>query len=99
MTALRRAADAGQPFSLVLLDAMMPDIDGFEVARQCKADSALAGATIMMLSSADCDDDAARCKAVGMASYLRKPVTPAELHDAIVTVLGLHGPPTDAASR
>src|SRR6185503_3844698 len=71
-----------------LLDAMMPDMDGFEVARECKADPKLAGSTIMMLSSADCDRDAARCRDLGIARYLRKPVATAELYDAVLASLG-----------
>ena len=50
---MKRAAAAGDPFPLVLLDAFMPEMDGFAVAEQIKRDPDLAGATIMMLSSAD----------------------------------------------
>ena len=63
---LRSAADQGKPFALVLLDAMMPEMDGFEIARRCQADPKLAATTIMMLSSADSDDDAARCRDLGL---------------------------------
>ncbi len=45
------ARERGQPFALVLLDANMPDMDGFEVARRIRDDEQLGGATIMMLSS------------------------------------------------
>jgi PAS domain S-box-containing protein len=84
---MRRAVDAGEPFDLVLLDALMPGMDGFQVAEQWKADPKLAEATIMMLSSADCDADSARCRELGIACYLRKPVTMAELHEAIRTAM------------
>ena len=85
---LRSAAEQGQPFVLVLLDAMMPEMDGFEIARLCQADPKLAATTIMMLSSADSDDDAARCRDLGIARYLRKPIAKSELHDALMNVLG-----------
>jgi signal transduction histidine kinase/CheY-like chemotaxis protein len=85
---LRRAAELGKPFALVLLDAVMPEMDGFEVARRCKAELTLAGTTIIMLSSADSDGDTARCREMGIAHYLRKPVSTSELHDAVVAALG-----------
>ena len=85
---LKRAAGAGEPFPLVLLDAVMPDLDGFAVAQEIKHDPALAGATIMMLSSADGAGELARCRELGIAVYLRKPVKQSELLDAILTALG-----------
>jgi signal transduction histidine kinase/CheY-like chemotaxis protein/HPt (histidine-containing phosphotransfer) domain-containing protein len=85
---LRRAADEGKPFSLVLLDAKMPGMDGFEIARRCQAEPKLAATTIMMLSSADSDDDAARCRDLGIARYLRKPISKPELREALMNVLG-----------
>ena len=85
---LKRAAELGTPFTLMLLDAMMPDMDGFEVARHCKADPMLADTTIMMLSSADSDGDAARCRELGIARYLRKPVSTPDLHEAILVAIG-----------
>src|SRR5262249_54572811 len=49
LRALDDAARNGQPFPLVLLDANMPEMDGFEVARRIRDESRLGGATIMML--------------------------------------------------
>jgi two-component system sensor histidine kinase/response regulator len=88
LEAMKHAADVGQPFDLVLLDAMMPEMDGFEVAQGLKSEPALDGATIMMLSSADRDADATRCRESGIACYLRKPLTSAELHEAITMAWG-----------
>jgi PAS domain S-box-containing protein len=84
---LRRAATAGAPFPLVLLDAMMPEMDGFAVAEQIGRESAIAGAAIMMLTSADRAGDAARCRDLGFAAYLIKPVKPTELNRAITAAL------------
>jgi PAS domain S-box-containing protein len=98
VTALNRAAQAGTSFPLVLLDAMMPEMDGFAVAEEIKKNPLLAGATILMLSSADSSDDAARCKEIGIARYLRKPIKQSELLDAILIALGSAtlSPPTRA---
>jgi len=85
---LKRAAGSGDPFPLVLLDAVMPDLDGFAVAQEIKHDPALAGVTIMMLSSADRGGELARCRELGIAAYLRKPVKQSELLNAVLTALG-----------
>src|SRR5712691_3873659 len=85
---LEQAREQGQPFAMVLLDAHMPEMDGFTVAMHMQQDPALAGTTILMLSSADLAGDTARCRAVGIARHLMKPITQAELWDAILTALG-----------
>jgi len=85
---LKKAAAEGEPYPLVLLDAMMPEVDGFALAEQMRRDPDLAGATIMMLTSVCHHSDAARCRALGLAAYLVKPIKQSELLRAIRTVLG-----------
>jgi two-component system, sensor histidine kinase and response regulator len=87
LASLRRAVTIGRPLPLVLLDAVMPEMDGFALAEQIKAEPDLAAATIMMLSSADRQSDAARCRDLGVAVYLVKPVKQSDLLDAILTTL------------
>ena len=84
---LRRAAESGAPYPLVLLDGMMPDMDGFAVAEQIGREPPIAGAAILMLTSADRAGDAARCRDLGFAAYLVKPVKPTELNQAIAAAL------------
>ena len=84
--ALRALADATasrKPFALVLLDAHMPEMDGFDVARRIRDDPSVAGATIMMLSSSGQYGESARCKDVGIANHLTKPVDQRDLLTAI----------------
>ena len=50
---MQRAKEEGRPFPLVLTDALMPEMDGFELAERINQTPQLAGATIMMLTSAD----------------------------------------------
>ncbi len=88
LAALRQAAADRRPYPLVLLDALMPGTDGFELARRVKADPALAGTTVLMLSSAGHLPDAARCRELGVARHLVKPVRQAELLDAILAAMG-----------
>jgi signal transduction histidine kinase/CheY-like chemotaxis protein/HPt (histidine-containing phosphotransfer) domain-containing protein len=83
-----RAAHAGMPFPLVILDGMMPEMDGFMVVEKIREHAELSGATVMMLSSAMPAGAIARCGELGVASYLTKPVTQAELIDAILIALG-----------
>jgi two-component system sensor histidine kinase/response regulator len=87
---LRAAAAAGQAYRLVILDAQMPEMDGFVVASHIRDDPQLAGATIMMLSSLDLGTEASRCRLLGVDSYLIKPVSQSELMGAILRTLGRH---------
>ncbi|HLY62423.1 MAG TPA: response regulator [Terriglobia bacterium] len=88
LVALRLAKDAGASFPLVLTDRQMPDMDGFTLAERIKDEPALAGATIMMLTSAGQRGDAARCRELGIAAYLTKPIKQSDLLEAISVALG-----------
>ena len=85
---LKRATAAGEPYPLVLLDAQMPEMDGFTLAGQIKREPSLAGSTVMMLTSLGHQADAGRCRELGLASYLVKPVKQSELLRAVLTALG-----------
>jgi signal transduction histidine kinase/DNA-binding response OmpR family regulator len=84
---LDEASRNGQPFPLVLLDANMPEMDGFEVARRIRDEPRLGGATIMMLSSSGQYDEGNKAREVGIATHLTKPVDQRELLTAIGRVL------------
>ncbi len=79
-------ANADDPFKLVLCDAQMPGIDGFEVINTIVGRGASVK-TVMMLSSSNLADDLIRAKEVGLGGYLVKPVKRAELIRAISGVL------------
>lgn len=86
---LERAKSLGAPFSVVLLDAHMPEADGFLVAEQIKANSSRFGEPeIVMLTSVGLRGDAAKCREIGISAYLTKPIKPADLLNVIISVLG-----------
>jgi CheY-like chemotaxis protein len=88
MSSLEKALGAGVPFPLVLVDANMPEMDGFALVAQIRRNPGLAGAIIMMLTSASQSGDAARCQELGVARYLIKPIGQSELLDAILQAVG-----------
>ena len=65
---------AHTPFDLVLLDVMMPGLDGFEVLRRLKGDAALRHVPVIVLSASDEVDSAVRCIELGAEDYLPKPI-------------------------
>jgi CheY-like chemotaxis protein len=72
----------------VLADVQMPDADGFTLAKAIKKDPAIAGAAVVMLTSAGQLGDAARCRELGIAAYLTKPIKRSELRGALLLALG-----------
>ncbi len=88
ITALRESQGLGRRYPLILVDAQMPDMDGFALAESIKKNQEWGAATIMMLSSAGQRGDAQRCRELGISAYLTKPVRQAELLDAVLTALG-----------
>jgi two-component system sensor histidine kinase/response regulator len=88
LVALRVAQESNRPFPLVVTDVQMPEVDGFTLAEAIKKDAATAGAAIVMLTSAGQPGDAVRCRELGVAAYLTKPIRRSELRAAILLVLG-----------
>jgi signal transduction histidine kinase/DNA-binding response OmpR family regulator len=84
---MREQADAGQPVTLLVTDAHMPEMDGFSLAERVKGDPKLAATPIMMLTSAGQRGDGARCRELGVSAYLTKPVSQSELREAIFMML------------
>ncbi|MEO8259837.1 MAG: response regulator [Acidobacteriota bacterium] len=83
LSALAAAATAGCPFALVLLDASMPEMDGFAVAEHIAADPELRATPIMMLTSTGQFGDSTRCRELGIDTWVTKPIRQADLFDAL----------------
>jgi two-component system sensor histidine kinase/response regulator len=97
LAALHSAQASGKPFVLVLTDVQMPDTDGFTLAEAIKRDAAVAGPAVVMLTSGGQPGDAARCRELGVAAYLTKPIKRSDLRDAIL--LALAGQPAERQGR
>lgn len=80
--------EEGSSFGLALVDVHMPDMDGFALAERMLNDSSLPSFPLLMLTSAGRPGDASRCRELGVAGYLSKPVQASELLEAIQAVLG-----------
>jgi adenylate cyclase len=79
--ALERVAE--QAFDVVLLDIMMPEMDGYEVLRYLKSERALRHIPVIMISAVDEMESVIRCIEMGAADYLPKPFNPALLRARI----------------
>lgn len=80
---------ARQHPDLILLDVVMPDMDGYEVCRQLKADPATSDIPVIFLTALDGVDDETQGLALGAVDYISKPLTPAILMARINTHLAL----------
>ncbi len=81
-----RAAVRDQPYRLVLTDAQTPEMDGFDLTRAIRADPALKGATVLILSSVGAGISQ-EVRAAGAAGYVTKPIRRSDLFDAVVEAL------------
>ena len=97
LAALEASRLRAEPFRLVLLDAHMPDGDGFSVVERMRDDPSCADVTIILLASDLGGGDLRRCRELGIARHLVKPITPSELFNAVVEAVGAGSSPAPAA--
>jgi PAS domain S-box-containing protein len=95
---LERVDMRASPFPLVLLDAQMPEVDGFSLVEKLKQDPQFKATVVIMLTSAGLRGDAARCRELGIKGYLTKPIRRSELLEVIRQVLGAQSPSQQSAS-
>jgi len=85
---MRRAANEGKPYTLILLDYSMPGLDGYQVAEIIKKDSMISEAVIIMLTSDAHKAWIEKGKELGMTDYLIKPIKWSDLKEVVMIVLG-----------
>ncbi len=86
---LSAAATSGAPYTLVILDMNMPEMDGLELSKVIHASPALQGVKLIMATSHAQRGDAKKMQAAGFNGYLTKPIHQSELFDVVVQVSGL----------
>jgi len=87
LAAMNQADRCDQGYRLVIIDTLMPNMDGFTLARRIKENPQFSYAAVIMLTSVTRQEDAARCRELGVDAYLTKPIKQSELLDAIMTAL------------
>jgi two-component system sensor histidine kinase/response regulator len=90
--ALAVLAEPQRQFAICLVDAQMPDHSGFALVESLPPHSLLKRQTWMMLTAGALATDGARCKELGLAGYLTKPLSPSDLLDSVLRTLGKGDP-------
>jgi signal transduction histidine kinase/CheY-like chemotaxis protein len=85
---LLSAQQEKRPYPLVITDALMPGMDGFMLADKMNHEPNFTRPVIMMLSSSDLQSDIPRCRKLGIACHVVKPVTREALRESMLLALG-----------
>ncbi|MCL4692596.1 MAG: response regulator [Candidatus Hydrogenedentes bacterium] len=88
LDAIRVRASAGTPFDLVLIDSLMPEMDGQQLASAIRADAVLGDPVLVMITSSARRGEASRFHELGFVAYLTKPVKRSQLYDCLRAALG-----------
>jgi PAS domain S-box-containing protein len=88
LSQLLLAAEKHTPFSLGIIDMMMPGMDGKTLGRKIKSDPRITETVLVMLTSAGKRGEVEQLQDIGFSAYLTKPVKRHQLHDCLSTVLG-----------
>ena len=87
LSLLRRATVQGRPYRLMILDASLDGMTGFDLATCIRDDASLDDTQIIMLTSAGMHGDGQRCRGLGILGYLPKPIGRHELLRVAATVM------------
>lgn len=92
------ALASSTPPDLILLDVMMPDVDGFEACRRIKADQSLAHIPIIFLTSSEDYDNEVEGLSLGAVDFITKPIVPEVLRARVRTQIRLRRQSQDLES-
>jgi PAS domain S-box-containing protein len=96
---LVQSARDGDPFQVMLIDNLMPDMDGAELGRRIKENAEIQNTRLVMMTSLGQRGDAARLEKIGFSGYLTKPLRQSQLHECLALVMGREGHPAGKAAR
>ena len=85
-----KIAFADQKPDMILLDIMMPEMDGYEVCRQLKANPATSGVPVIFITAKDQEEDEKKGLELGAVDYIRKPINPSIVLARVHTHLALY---------
>ncbi|MEQ1832790.1 MAG: response regulator [Candidatus Eisenbacteria bacterium] len=88
LTELWRARAEGRQFALIIMDYHMPDMDGLQLAERMKEFPGVVASSIMMLTSGGQSGDVAKCRELGLAAYVTKPLSQRALYETVAQVIG-----------
>jgi CheY-like chemotaxis protein len=89
---------AAGPFDLVILDIMMPDMDGYELTRRLRRDQRFAALPVIALTARAGDEEQQASLEAGADAFLAKPVEPAELKNMLDKFLAVRSYPAATQS-
>ena len=92
---MRIASANNEPYDVALIDLMMPEMDGVQLAKQIKQDDSISDIRMIMLTSSGMRGDAVKMKKIGFDGYFNKPIKQLDLYNAIITVLSEKDEPTE----
>lgn len=85
---LREYHAAGDPFQVVLIDSIMPEMDGMALAQMIRHDPAFAETKLVLLSGLGVRGEATELHQAGFAAWLTKPIRQQQLHDCLSLLAG-----------
>jgi signal transduction histidine kinase/CheY-like chemotaxis protein len=85
---LEKSSARGTPFPLVLLDAHVPEMNGYAIADKIKNDPKFKESEVVMLTSVGLRGDAAKCREIGISAYLTKPIKRSDLLHVMKLMMG-----------
>src|SRR5262249_58397280 len=83
LTELWRARAESRTFALIIMDYHMPEMDGLQLAERIREFPGVVASSIMMLTSGGQAGDIARCRELGLAAYLSKPLSQLALYQVV----------------
>jgi PAS domain S-box-containing protein len=89
---MQKAAEAGDPYGIAILDLQMPGMDGLDLCRRIKEDPAYLLTRLVMMTAIGSQSDAAEYIEAGFSDFLLKPVRQSRLHDCLARLAGLTRP-------